>query len=259
MADTPATLSTPVLNTQTDRLPSFPWPTLLLLYLGPGLIMTIFYVIVAPLFVRAGLPAVWGLLIGALAVIIPLELAILLLYSRQMTGQLGLRPSVVYLERLPFRQYLWLVPVAVLASFLLPGLVVLLEPWIRTSLFSWLPTWFSAGLTNIASYPPPIQWATAILWIVFVVIVGPIVEELYFRGFLMPRTAQGGSYAPLLNAFLFALYHFWQPYAVLTITLFALPLAYLVWWKRSVAISMIAHCSINMLAIISLFAGVVQR
>lgn len=88
------------------------------------------------------------------------------------------------------------------------------------------------------------------------VIAGPIVEELYFRGYLLPRIAYLKGFAPLINALLFALYHFWQPYALFTVTLFALPLAYAVWWKRNVYLPIIVHCLTNLIMFIVPLAGV---
>jgi membrane protease YdiL (CAAX protease family) len=258
MAELPVAIL-PSDSATTTQQQSFSWPTLLLLYLGPGLALTAFYSVAAPLFLTNGLPAIWGLLIGALVVIVPIELSILLLYSRHITGQARLQPSIAYRARLSVREYLWLIPTVVLATFLLPGLVVILEPWIRSTFFAWLPTWFSAGLTSLASYSPAIQRITIILWLGAAVIIGPIVEEFYFRGFLLPRTAHRQWFAPLVNALLFAIYHFWQPYAVLTITLFAIPLAYFVWWKKNIMISIFAHCIVNMIAFFSLFTGIVQR
>ena len=43
-------------------------------------------------------------------------------------------------------------------------------------------------------------------------IIGPTVEELYFRGPLLPRIDRLGAWAPVLNSGLFALYHFWSPW-----------------------------------------------
>jgi AcrR family transcriptional regulator len=39
-----------------------------------------------------------------------------------------------------------------------------------------------------------------------------VVEELYFRGYLLPRISRFGGWAPVINCCLFALYHFWQPF-----------------------------------------------
>ena len=229
------------------------------LHLIPGACMVLFYVLVAPLLSQAGLPPVWGLLLGTLLIVVPFELGLVLYAGKQLTGRLSLRGSVVYNEPLRLRQYLWLVPLVVLASFLLPGLVVSLEPLVRRIAYGWLPAWFSAGPGQLAVYSPTIRSATVGLWIVSQVFAGPIVEELYFRGYLLPRIAYLNGSARLLNAVLFGVYHFWQPYAVFTIILFALPLAYAVWWKRNVYLSMIAHCTINFIAFISLFAGIVSR
>ena len=232
--------------------------TLLVLSLGPGLLMTLFYLLVMPELLHHHLPPVWGQMMAALVVIIPLELGILLITGKRIHGCYTLRGAVLYNEPLPLRQYLWLVPGAVLSALLLPGLVVWLEPWLQKSLFSWLPAWFSTGISAINSYPPTIRWITFGLWIASLLLAGPIVEELYFRGFLLPRTP-GGRLAPLINAWLFAIYHFWQPYTVLTVTLFALPLAYLVWWRRNVYLSIIAHCTVNAFMFLSLVAGVIER
>ncbi len=229
------------------------------LHLIPGAVMTLFFVLVTPLLVRSGLPPVWGLLLGALVVIIPFELGVMLYTGQQHTGKLSLQGSVVYREPLTFRQYLWLIPLVLFASLLLPGLVVLLEPLLRTTFFGWLPDWFSAGPPQIAAYSPVIQVVTVILWLVVLVIAGPIVEELYFRGYLLPRIAYLNSFAPLINALLFGLYHVWQPYAFLTLTLTALPMAYAVWSKRNVYLSISAHCTTNLIMFIVLFAGVVGR
>lgn len=249
-------LSAPPISRPT---PSFSVPALLALYLVPGVFVTIFYALSAPRFLQANLPAIWALLIGVLVIVVPLELGTMLVIGKGLTGRYSLRGVVLCNEPLGLRSYLWLVPCAILGAFLLPGLVVLLEPWIRATFFGWLPSWFSAGLTTLTTYPPVIQWTTVGLWLVSAVLVGPIVEELYFRGFLLPRTAGGGRVAPLINALLFALYHFWQPYAVLTIFLFVLPLAYIVWWRRNVYVSIVAHCVINGIALVSLLAGIVQR
>lgn len=53
---------------------------------------------------------------------------------------------------------------------------------------------------------------TAVLGFFFSGLIGPVVEELYFRGFLLPRISRLGRWAPLLNTVLFSLYHFFTPW-----------------------------------------------
>ena len=83
----------------------------------------------------------------------------------------------------------------------------------------------------------------------------PVVEELYYRGYLMPRIGYLGWAAPAVNAFLFSVQHFWQPFNYLLIFLIVLPQAYLVWRKHNIYISMLTHCAGNIIgAVLSIAA-----
>jgi membrane protease YdiL (CAAX protease family) len=39
-----------------------------------------------------------------------------------------------------------------------------------------------------------------------------VVEEMYFRGYLLPRISRLGAWAPLVNTVLFSLYHLFTPW-----------------------------------------------
>jgi membrane protease YdiL (CAAX protease family) len=81
---------------------------------------------------------------------------------------------------------------------------------------------------------------------VFIVILAPAVEELYFRGFLLPRMPKNLNWAaPLLHSFLFAVYHVWSPWMFLARTLALLPLIYIVRWKQNVLLGIGAHWLVN--------------
>ena len=90
-------------------------------------------------------------------------------------------------------------------------------------------------------------------------IINPIIEELYFRGYLLPRISRFGWIAPLISAVLFTVQHYWQPYNYPLIFLIQLPIVYIVWWKRNIYISMLAHCGGNtigaLLSLIGFFSG----
>jgi membrane protease YdiL (CAAX protease family) len=126
--------------------------------------------------------------------------------------------------------------------------------------FWWLPNVFLGS----SSFPgaQPARTAiliTLILGLLIDGIANPVVEELYFRGYLLPRISQFGWLAPLANVFLFTLQHFWQPYNYPLIFLIQLPLVYVVWWKRNIYISIVTHCAGNIigatLALISFFGS----
>jgi membrane protease YdiL (CAAX protease family) len=75
--------------------------------------------------------------------------------------------------------------------------------------------------------------------------MAPIVEELYFRGFLLPRMTWMGKAAPVVNTLLFALYHFWTPWQVITRVLALVPTVYIVNTKRNIYIGIMVHCLMN--------------
>ena len=85
-------------------------------------------------------------------------------------------------------------------------------------------------------------------------IVGPVVEELYFRGYLLPRIAWLGRWAPVLNTVLFSLYHFFTPWANVGRIVALLPMVYTAWWKRNIYLSMAVHVLWNLGAMMLLLA-----
>jgi hypothetical protein len=66
-------------------------------------------------------------------------------------------------------------------------------------------------------YPRSALLLTCGAYLLLNVLAGPIVEELYFRGYLLPRLSRFGRKAPLLETLLFTVYHFWQPWLYPTI------------------------------------------
>ncbi len=72
-----------------------------------------------------------------------------------------------------------------------------------------------------------------------------LVEELYFRGYLLPRIPASQKWAPLINVVLFSLYQFFPPWQSITRILDLLPVVYVTSRKRSVYVSIFTHCLLN--------------
>jgi uncharacterized protein len=87
-------------------------------------------------------------------------------------------------------------------------------------------------------------------------IAGPVVEELYFRGYLLPRIPVARLWAPLINVVLFSLYHFFSPWQNITRIVALMLLVYAVSWKRNLYLSILVHCSLNTLGLLSALATV---
>jgi hypothetical protein len=73
-----------------------------------------------------------------------------------------------------------------------------------------------------------------------------VVEELYFRGYLLPRLSRLKGWAPLVNILLFSLYHFFTPWQNLTRIIALVPMVNSVWWKKNIYLRMVVHCAGNL-------------
>jgi membrane protease YdiL (CAAX protease family) len=233
---------------------------MLVLHLLPGALLTAIYFIIAPWVMQAGYPALMALLICILVVLIPFELGVLFYQGRKLTGHATLDDVVLNRERIPIWQYF----VIVLALLIWGGLAfILLTPvdnFLIRSLFAWMPTWNfpAAMMPQVLQASKPALITTVIFAFALNGILGPVTEELYFRGFLLPRIPAGRAWAPLINVVLFSLYHLFSPWANVTRIVALIPLVYAVAWKRNIYLSMITHCLLNTLGMLGLI-GLAMR
>jgi membrane protease YdiL (CAAX protease family) len=243
----------------TSATEQLPLPTLLALFLVPGALMTVVYVVIAPFIEAAGFPPIAALLVAILTVLVPIELGVILRASRGRPG--GIRSVIPYRRPLPLRDWVWLVPVLIVALFVGFGLLMAIEPTVIDSLFGWVPDWFVRPIDpdRVGEYSREAWLVTLAAYFVLNGLVGPIVEELYFRGYLLPRMEWMGRWAPLVNVSLFSLYHFWSPWQVLGRILGLAPTFYAVRWKENIYLGMVVHCTGNILGIILVGSLVLGR
>jgi len=218
-----------------------------LLHLLPGFLIGGFYFAVTPLFHQRGYPSMMALLCAIFVVLIPVELGYLLYEGKKKNGRFSLQGVVLYRTSIPIWQYfLWS-----LVIFVLMGLIfTLMKPvdaFLQQNLYSWVPV-LESGLQ--AGYSQRILIETYVMLAIFGAVVAPTVEELYFRGFLLPRMGYAGKWAPLLHSFLFGLYHVWTPWMFLTRTVGMLPLIYAV-RRRNLNIGIVTHILINLVDVIA--------
>lgn len=235
-------------------------PLSVLLHLLPGALATIVFVATVGPLESAGYPPLAGLLLAIAAVIIPFELGLLLWLGWRRRGRPTLDGVVLYREPLPMRTGLWLVPLVFVLSFLGFGLLAVLEPPIRDGLFAWLPGWFLAPIDfdAIGTFESGAWVVVLAAYLVLNAFAGPIVEELYFRGYLLPRIDRYARWAPLINTVLFSLYHFWSPWQFITRMGGVAPFAYAVWWKRNIYIGIVVHVLLNLLSVLFVVMAVMS-
>jgi CAAX protease family protein len=225
------------------------WPALVALHLVPGALVTAAFVGLAPMVEGIGLPPIAALLIAIVVVLVPFELGVVLWAGRAQGGALA---AVPYRQPIAPRTWLWLVPALVLAAFLGFGIHQTIEPQLIRSLFGWLPEWFVTpiSLDRVGDYSRAAWTVTLVAFFAINGFIGPIVEEFYFRGYLLPRMERLGRWAPLVNVSLFSLYHLWSPWQLVARILGFGPTAYAVRWKRNVYLGMAVHCSLNVIAVL---------
>jgi len=129
-----------------------------------------------------------------------------------------------------------------------------IDKYLIGKVFFWLPEWFNTAnfVNNIEQYSQTSLLWTGILGIIFNGFAGPVVEELYFRGYLLPRISRLKVWAPLVNVALFSIYHFFTPWQNPARILAILPMVYAVWWKKNIYIGIIIHCFINIISLASI-------
>jgi membrane protease YdiL (CAAX protease family) len=217
-------------------------------HLFPGLAGTIAYIILTPIFLNKGYPAILGILIAAAVVILPIELGILLYQAKTNGGRYSLKDVVLYREPLPKWQYVVIPLGLVIWGFLATGITPLLDNLIAEAWFSWLPEWFFIfDLSQFSEYASSALMLTFIVGLIVNGFALPLVEELYFRGYLLPRLERFGKWAPFINLCLFSLYHFWTPWQTISRIIWMLPWIYTAWRKRNIYLIIITHCTANTL------------
>ncbi|NJC98193.1 MAG: CPBP family intramembrane metalloprotease [Anaerolineae bacterium] len=221
-----------------------------ILHLLPGALIGACYFVLIPILRSLGYPSMMALMCAIPLTLLPVELGYLLYEGRRRNGRLSLQGVVLYRDPIPLWQYFVGVPLLFIALGLIFTLMKPVDVFFREQVFAWLPA-LAGGLD--AGYSPNILIITWTMVAVFGVFVGPTVEELYFRGYLLPRMEYAGEWAPLFHCLLFGLYHFWTPWMFLTRTLGILPLAYAARW-RNLYLAIIVHVLVNMLDVFTAVA-----
>jgi uncharacterized protein len=227
-----------------------------LMHLAPGAALTAFVVAANALL---ALEPLLALLIGILVVLAPLELGYLALYARRTTGSWSPLAAADYRDPVPWKRLA--LTAAALATWMIALVAVsltLLDEWLADTIFPWLPDAIGTMATvdgDGGTMSAGELVAFLVLFIITNGVVGPVAEELYFRGHLLPRIDRYGPGAPVLNTALFTLYHFHTPWRWPAIFLGYLPICIASWRRRSLWIGLGAHLLVNNIFVLMMLAA----
>jgi membrane protease YdiL (CAAX protease family) len=253
ISSTTTSLSAPEVAFTTEQ---FGIPRLVVMHLLPGLIIAGGYAVVAWIMRGWNVPPLLPLLVAIPFTLLPAELGYLLYQGRQRHGRLTLRGVIDYGRPLDFRQYAIWIPVTFATTVVLFMILGFIDSFVFQQAFFWWPSWLNPDYVTLREVPPSTLWVTFGLLVLFGNLVGPLVEELYFRGYLLPRMEYLGGWGVVLNGTLFAIYHFWSPWHVVSRAIGILPIGFAARSKRNVIIPIIVHCTLNMVGTLLLFASI---
>ncbi len=224
------------------------------MHLLPGILATVAYFPLAKLFWNNNLPVALALYAVIALILVPFEYGVVLLLSKNIDKPQNSKfPSIIKNTEKHSTKSTALFSLIALIWIvgMLGGVDKLLgvSAWINENWFGWLPEYYDiAGVYN-----NPEQYSTGILVLVLVCaliiggLIAPFAEELYFRGYLLPRMANNTWLAALLGSVFFAMYHLWTPWFFPMRVIGLLPMIFLVWYKKDVRIGIYAHILLNIM------------
>ena len=221
----------------------------LFLHLAPGVPCTLAFLLVAWLINRAGGSTYLALLLS-IPLLLVCEVGVLIVERKRINWSW----RSLMLPRGSDRVSILDILLSVVAIYVIAQVAAALAIPSRTAILRamtpWLPPW-----AILDGLPAGISPYTLWLGLFLSGLVASIIEELYFRAFLLPRIPVSGRWAPAVNAALHSICHFYTPWNYLVFFLGFLPLAYYVRLRGNVLPTILTHCLFNSVGVILVLAG----
>lgn len=245
------------ISTRPISSTDLPLIKVILLIFIPTTILTAVYVILGV--VQNAIPPILLFYVLAALILFPIELTIILRASKREFGSYSLRSAWVNQKKAGWLRTLiiglLLFGFAGIMSITLAPLEKSLFAPLSTKLAENLPYFDWANIDYLRQYPRGILLLMSVVYFIFNVFVGPIVEELYFRGYLTSKLSRFGVGAPIIVTVLFSLYHLWLPFQNLFRISVFFPAAYFAWKEKNIYISIVFHCVSNLFSTIMVLVG----
>ena len=247
-----------VLTVTQDQVEQMSVPKSILFHLFPGVLVLIFDIAAAPVVEQLGFPLIFTLILANLLILIPVELSILLYMSKKENNNFNLKELIPYFEPLSLKKFLGLFGLIFIWAFLINMLMFPVTAFLAENVFAWMPeVFFSNEQATIMATDFSLYTQTNLMIVLILAILGigigvPIVEELYFRGFLMSRISRFTIWAPVITVALWGVYHFWAPWSFLAYLLAFIPIAFVVLKTKNLYIAIIGHMLANLFLVLSL-------
>ncbi len=219
----------------------------------PTTILTVSYYLLGHLF--ESIPSLLLFYVLAALILFPIELLVIIYSSKKTFGRYSLKSAWVNQGKTNWKRTLLFSVVLFGLAGIFSATVGPFENWATapasSKLLEVIPMYFDwTNMEYLRQYPKDMLLLTCIAYAIFNVFVGPIIEELYFRGYLTSKISRFGKWAPVIITVLFSLYHLWLPLQNLFRICVFLPAAYIAWKEKNIYISIVFHCLCNLFSTI---------
>jgi uncharacterized protein len=234
---------------------------LALVFVPPAILMAFYLLLGHQPAVQTAIPSQLLFFLLALAILFPIELFVVLMGSKREYGSVSLKSAFTLHRPLAW----WKVALLAVLPWAFMGVMsVTLLPlesafWapVEGRLMDLLPAYFDwTNVDILAQYPRDVLLLTIGVYVVLNVFAGPIIEELFFRGYLTARISRFGDLAPVMMTVFFSLYHYWLPFHNLFRIVGLFPAFYLTWKKQNIYIAIVVHCMANLVSTLGFIAAI---
>lgn len=195
-----------------------------------------------------GFPVMMANYLAVIFIMLPFQLGVLLREAKKKTGTFSIKAIIPYQDKIAVWQYFVIVPLLLVWVAAIFSLFEPVDQYLIEKLFYFVPDWFHFANDNLSDYTRSALIITLSIGFILNGIAAPLVEELYFRGYLLPRISRYKGWSVVLNVVFFSLYHFFSPWQNFARIIGLLPMVYAVYWKRNVWIGVSAHIAVNSLS-----------
>ena len=224
---------------------------IILYHLYPGIIIMLSMMLLIPVGIHYGFPPQFGMLLSIIIVAVPL-LIVHLTKAKEIENKASITELNGFTNKLSRGKLFLYTIILLIFAFTIWGLTQPLDNLITQNFFQWLPSWIIKP--GFDGYSKDKILITLVINLLVNGLLAPYVEELYFRGYLLPRMKNWGKYAFVVNATLFSLYHFWQANIYITLIITLLPMTYMVWKTKDIRLAILTHSLLNLIGALLLFA-----
>ncbi|WP_175562000.1 CPBP family intramembrane glutamic endopeptidase [Anaerocolumna xylanovorans] len=228
----------------------------ILMHLIPGLINLIIMLLILPIIQYFGLISLTAGFLMVPIAMVPVQFGILLYTAKKTTGTYKIGKLIPYQKKAKIMEYLLFIVIIIVWAMLVGRILEPLENCVRDGLFSFVPDHIALRNIDLTLFSKDSLVFTAILGILANGIIAPVTEELYFRGFLLPRINLSPIGAAVANASLFSLYHFFSPWYFFSRLLTMVPIYYWVIKRQNIRFSLTAHIIANLYTAVGILAAV---